>query len=306
MNQTLCALLVVFLLSATEAVGADDAIPSMLIRVPESMTTLFVAETSTATFYRIRRDGGTLLEDGSFHMSIGQQGDGKQRSGDRRTPLGAYFVTEQLDTARLHEKYGVTAFPLDYPNAWDRRAGRDGDGIWLHGVDRNGGQRPKLDTDGCIALPNADLSSLIPAFEDNVTPVLVTRKIDWVAAGESASLRVELESRIEVWRKSQIKADLYEYLALYDDEFARWGMNKAEWSVLMWKNDSLQASAGEPIAASSVSDLLLLAYPEEEGLYLSRFRLTVVSNEREITSMVRLYWRRDEHGALRIITEDRG
>lgn len=305
MNRTLCALLVVFLLSTTEAVGADGAIPSMLIRVPESMTTLFVAETSTATFYRIRRDGGTLLEDGRFYMSIGQQGDGKQRSGDKRTPLGAYFVTEQLDTSRLHEKYGLTAFPLDYPNAWDRRAGRDGDGIWLHGVDKNGGLRPKRDTDGCIALPNADLSSLIPAFEDNVTPVLVTRKIEWAAAAESASLGDELESRIEMWRESQLQGDLYEYLALYDDEFARWGMNKTEWSVLMWQNDSLRASKGEPIAVSSVSDLLLLAYPEEEGLYLSRFQLTV-SNERDITSMVRLYWRRDEHGALRIIAEDRG
>lgn len=305
MNRTLCALLVVFLLSTTEAVGADGAIPSMLIRVPESMTTLFVAETSTATFYRIRRDGGTLLEDGRFYMSIGQQGDGKQRSGDKRTPLGAYFVTEQLDTSRLHEKYGLTAFPLDYPNAWDRRAGRDGDGIWLHGVDKNGGLRPKRDTDGCIALPNADLSSLIPAFEDNVTPVLVTRKIEWAASAKSASLRVELESRIEMWRESQLQGDLYEYLALYDDEFARWGMNKTEWSVLMWQNDSLRASKGEPIAVSSVSDLLLLAYPEEEGLYLSRFQLTV-SNERDITSMVRLYWRRDEHGALRIIAEDRG
>ena len=305
MYRYCCALLVVLVLLAAEPVGAEGKLPSMLIRVPESITTLFVAETSTARFYRIRRAGDTLIADGHFYMSIGQEGEGKEQSGDKRTPLGAYFVTEQLDTSRLHEKYGVTAFPLDYPNAWDRRAGRDGDGIWLHGVDKNGGLRPKRDTDGCIALPNADLSSLIPAFEDNVTPVLVTRKIEWAAAAESASLRDELESRIEMWRESQLQGDLYEYLALYDDEFARWGMNKTEWSVLMWQNDSLRASAGETIAVSSVSDLLLLAYPEEEGLYLSRFQLTV-SNERDITSMVRLYWRRDEHGALRIIAEDRG
>ena len=62
-------------------------------------------------------------------MSIGQEGPGKQSSGDKRTPLGVYFVTEQLDTSKLHEKYGVTAFVLDYPNVWDLRSRRSGDGI---------------------------------------------------------------------------------------------------------------------------------------------------------------------------------
>ena len=34
-----------------------------------------------------------------------------------------------------HDKYGVAAYPLDYPNAWDRFNERTGYGIWLHGVD---------------------------------------------------------------------------------------------------------------------------------------------------------------------------
>ena len=278
----------------------------MLIRVPESVETVFVAETSTATFYRIRRVGDTLLEDGSFFMSIGQAGDGKEQAGDKRTPLGAYFVTEQLDTSRLHEKYGVTAFPLDYPNAWDRRLDRDGDGIWVHGVDPSGGQRPKLDTEGCIALTNADLLDLIPEFEDNVTPVLVTREIEWVTESDIAPLRAELEDRIAAWSESQVQGDLYTYLRLYDNEFSRWGMSKSEWSALVLQNEGLQSTSGKTIASVSVSNLMLLAYPEEEDLYLSRFRLTVVDAKREITSTVRLYWRRDAQGVLRIIAESNG
>jgi murein L,D-transpeptidase YafK len=280
---------------------ADEALPKMLIRVPESISTLFVAETSTSSFYRFDRVGDHIVKSGSYYMSIGQNGAGKERSGDRRTPIGAYFVTEQLDTSRMHEKYGVTAFPLDYPNEWDRRADRDGDGIWLHGVLPGGGKRPPRDTDGCIALPNDDLAALIPAFTANQTPVLVTREVTWVDGAERESLRVELESRVAEWAASKKSGDLYSYLSLYDDDYTRWGLNKDEWSALVLRADS----AEEPVSAM-VSELLLVAYPEEEGVYLSRFRLTITREEQQTVAMARLYWRRDEHGAFRIIAENRG
>jgi len=280
---------------------ADEALPKMLIRVPDSVRTLFVAETSTSSFYRFDRVGDDIVKSGSYYMSIGQNGAGKERSGDRRTPIGAYFVTEQLDTSRMHEKYGVTAFPLDYPNEWDRRADRDGDGIWLHGVLPGGGKRPPRDTDGCIALPNDDLAALIPAFTDNQTPVLVTREVTWVDGAEREGLRVELESRVAEWAASKKSGDLYSYLSLYDDDYTRWGLNKDEWSALVLRADS----AEEPVSAT-VSELLLVAYPEEEGVYLSRFRLTTTVEEQQTVAMARLYWRRDEHGAFRIIAESRG
>lgn len=84
---------------------AADTAPAYVLRVPESMRTVFIAETSKSALYRYERTSGVgvTYRDESF-MSIGQNGDGKQRAGDRRTPLGVYFVTEQLDTSRLHEK----------------------------------------------------------------------------------------------------------------------------------------------------------------------------------------------------------
>ncbi|MCP4302937.1 MAG: hypothetical protein GY783_20320, partial [Gammaproteobacteria bacterium] len=98
---------------------ADDRVPAYLIRLPVSVRTVFVAETAAAAFHRFENAQEPKVEYvGAAYMSIGENGDGKQRNGDRRTPLGIYFVTEQLDTSKLHEKYGVTAFSLDYPNAW--------------------------------------------------------------------------------------------------------------------------------------------------------------------------------------------
>src|SRR5210317_641851 len=121
-------------LAASSVLPAETGLPAALLRIPESTHTLFLAETSSNQFHRFDRDGDSVVHSGSYYMSIGRNGAGKLRSGDRKTPLGVYFVTEQLDTSRMHEKYGVTAFPLDYPNAWDRLGGRDGYGIWIHGV----------------------------------------------------------------------------------------------------------------------------------------------------------------------------
>ncbi len=303
MRKINISVLATLILSSPSSTLADGELPAMLIRIPESVTTLFIAETTTAEFHRFHRGPDGILQSGSYYMSIGEQGPGKDVSGDKRTPLGAYFVTEQLDTSKLHEKYGVTAFPLDYPNAWDQRAGRDGDGIWVHGVHPAGGKRPERDTDGCIALPNEDLSALLDDFESNVTPVLVTRKVSWVAATETDLIREALEQNITLWARSQTQGDVYSYLSLYDDSFVRWGLNKAEWSALVLRNMD-QHDAGDQVLG--VSDLLLLAYPEEDGIFFSRFQITETTGMRETRRMARLYWRRDESGAFRIVAEDNG
>jgi len=290
-----------FCLTTAAISSADGGVPAALILIPETVATVFVAETSTARFHRFERSDGGIVHRGSFYMSIGEEGPGKKRSGDRRTPLGVYFVTEQLDTSNLHEKYGVTAFTLDYPNLWDQRADRDGDGIWVHGINPQGGQRPARDTDGCIALADKDLRALAAEFEDNVTPVLVTRKVAWVGTSDIDAIRDELENRVAEWAASKAAGDLFAFLSLYDEEFERWGMDKSEWSTL-----TLQAASQRVIHEIALSELLLLAYPDEEGLYLSRFRQTVKEGEREIVSTARLYWRRDASGALKIIAEDSG
>jgi murein L,D-transpeptidase YafK len=289
------------ILTWPQIAATEDRLPALIIRVPESVTTLFVAETSTAQFHRFDRKGDKLALMGSYYMSIGRGGPGKQRSRDKRTPLGAYFITEQLDTSELHTKYGISAFPLDYPNAWDLRAARDGDGIWVHGVDPATGRRPKLDTDGCIALTNEDLSVLAPEFRDNVTPVLITRAVNWVDASHNRALRIELEDRVNDWANSGKHGDLHAYLSFYDDDFERWGMNLTEWSSLILQTDSLR-----PIQEAAVSDLLLTGYPEEEGVYLSRFQQKLLEADRQTVITKRLYWRRDTNGVLKIIAEDDG
>ena len=281
---------------------AAEPVPAWLVRLPETTPVVFVAETSASAFHRFDRSGTGVKNVRHDYMSIGQGGVGKQSAGDQRTPLGIYFVTEQLETTRLHEKYGVTAFPLDYPNAWDRRHGRTGDGIWIHGVDPRGGVRPPLDTDGCIALPNERLGALEQFFEPNVTPVLIARDLAWSEPSAVAEVRDLLERAIARWARGLEQGDMYTYLDTYDDAFRHWGMNKDEWSAF-----SMETIARRPISRVEVSDLLLLGDPAEPGLYLSRFRLKIEEEAAlSVTSMRRIYWRRSESGAFRIVAEDSG
>ena len=280
---------------------ADEPLPAYLIRLPDSVGTAFIAEISTSTLHRFDNSNGQPAHVSQTHMSIGQNGAGKQKSGDRRTPLGIYFVTEQLDTTRMHEKYGVTAFVLDYPNVLDKQSGKTGDGIWVHGVDARGGKRPPRDTDGCIALPNDELAEMVPLFRSNTTPVLVGRELKWSDPVAVKALRLELEAAVAAWAASLERRDMQAHLALYSEDFQHWTMNKPEWSVLV-----LETLGRRRITDVTVSELLLLADPNDEGLYLSRFGLMIIEGDQTFATTKRLYWRRSASGMLQIVAEDVG
>lgn len=74
-----------------------------------------------------------LSED--YYISVGKGGGDKRREGDEKTPIVVYRVSSYLPGSSLPDMYGPGAFPIDYPNPWDRKLGRTGSGIWLHGTE---------------------------------------------------------------------------------------------------------------------------------------------------------------------------
>ena len=294
-------ILAVMILPGLATAQQPGLVPGYLLQLPASVSTVLIAETNTSTLHRyVVTQQGAKLDDESY-ISVGQNGVNKHRAWDRRTPLGIYFINEQLDTSRLHEKYGPTAFPLDYPNAWDRQLGRSGDGIWIHGVAPGGERRPALDTDGCIALPNDELLDVEKLLIPLVTPVIITRNFKWISQQELSSIQERLRAALDEWSGSYLTGDLHRYLALYNDEFQYRGLNKDEWSAYR-----LQTIGAREIRDFSLDDVLLLADPEEDGLYLSRFRQTIAYTTHTVVTIKRLYWRESADGKLRIVAEDNG
>ena len=281
--------------------GTADQQPAFLLEVPPSVGLVLLAETATSTLHLYEIKAGTLSRRGETYMSIGQKGVGKVRAWDRRTPLGTYFINEKLDTSKLHDKYGPVAFPLDYPNIWDRKHRRGGDGIWIHGVTPGDGRRPPLDTDGCIALPNDQILALESQLVPHQTPVLVTRSIRWADSEQVASDRQQLRNALDQWAASFEQGDAHRHLSLYADDFTYRGMNTEDWAAFR-----TQSFNRAPPRRSVIDDVLLLADPAEKGLYLSRFRQSITYDDRTVETTKRLYWRKTPEGALKIVAEDNG
>lgn len=299
-------LLIIAALTVPAIVHADTStpitgLPAYVLQVPATIGNVLIAEADTATLHRYRPVQGGIEPLDDRYMSVGMQGVGKQRAWDQKTPLGIYFPVDRLDTTRLHEKYGPIAFPLDYPNAWDERQARTGDGIWIHGVDPRGGRRPPRDTDGCIALPNDELLALEEHLQLLSTPVIITRSIHTLPATEIAAVRDALRTVLDRWATSFREGDWHTYLGLYATTFEYRGLDYEEWSAYR-----VRSAAARPVSDFRVDDVLLLADPEEPGLYLSRFRQTIVDANGKIVTIKRLYWRRNDAGALQIVAEDNG
>lgn len=108
--------------------------------------------------------------------STGENRGRKRVSGDRKTPEGVYFFTHHFKAAVLAARYGTRAFPLDYPNCFDRRAGRGGYSIWLHGTNR---PLKKRNSNGCIVLANADIDRLAEYIVLERTPLVIVKRIHY-------------------------------------------------------------------------------------------------------------------------------
>ncbi|MEO1244813.1 MAG: L,D-transpeptidase family protein [Pseudomonadota bacterium] len=289
-----------FLLAAGP-VAAGGSWPAWLLAFPESTDSVLIADTGNATLYRYYRNTKGELAAATHYMSIGRRGVGKQRAGDRRTPIGVYFITEQLDTQGLNDKYGITAFPIDYPNTLDRRRGRTGDGIWLHGVTPDGGLRPKRDTDGCIALPNEQLATLVPWLEPQATPVVIVREMLYTTKAEAESRAAALKAALEAWRTAQLTGDLEAYFASYHADFEYRGLKRDDWL-------NLKLAAASAPAELDIEDLTILAEPDDDGLFVTRFQMASTQpNGPRLRGSKRLYWRvSNEDGRYLIVAEDNG
>ena len=276
-------------------------LPAYLLEVPETVTDILIANAETSTMHRFVRSGDGVVEKDQRYMSIGLNGIGKEKSRDKKTPLGVYFITERLDTTRLHDKYGVAAFPLDYPNVWDRHNKRTGYGIWLHGVDQNDPQRPPLDTDGCLSLPNEEILALADDLEPLVTPVIVARQMKWATAEELQSMRLEFRVALDMWRDSLASGDILTYLSLYADEFSYRNLNREEWAS--WRMGVFEANVLDGV---EIRNLMLMADPEVNDLYISRFTQILSTKSGPVQTTKRLYWRRSDDNSWKIVSEGTG
>ena len=115
--------------------AAEGKVPANLVLSSPTEKYVLAADASHSRLYVFENteNGYSLVDD--FFMTIGREGMGKLEEGDLRTPEGIYYVTSYLPGDGLPARYGPGAFPINYPNEYDRQQDRTGYGIWIHGTE---------------------------------------------------------------------------------------------------------------------------------------------------------------------------
>jgi murein L,D-transpeptidase YafK len=181
--------------------------------------------TQRLTVWRIEDGEPRVVE--SFPCSTGENEGDKWVRGDMRTPEGVYFFCSVIDGRTLPPKYGLWAFTTDYPNFVDRRRGKNGDGIWLHGRDKPLGGRP--DSNGCIALENSDLIKVSRYIRLQSTPLIIVHRTALASRAQIMEQERQARNFIETWRRAWESKDLGKYMAHYSPNFQSSWMDFNGW-----------------------------------------------------------------------------
>ncbi|MFP4131988.1 MAG: L,D-transpeptidase family protein [Thiohalospira sp.] len=271
-----------------------DRVPAALLRLSrENPVALLVDKQHNRLYvYERRGDGRPPRRIRDYYVSTGRARGNKVREGDLRTPEGVYFVQDFLDDGKLPAEYGLGAFTLDYPNPLDRRQGKTGYGIWLHGTDRRFFSRPPLDSEGCVVLPNLNLASLRGAVSRG-TPVVIAERLDWIDHEQWRERREAAGQAVEEWRRSWESMAVDRYLAQYDAEF--WSPRGGREAWAEHKRGVLATKTDQTIRLERRA---LVAYPDAaetgaERLVVARFHQDYDSNNYHGTTDKQLYLRRE-------------
>lgn len=248
-----------------------------------------VVDTSKSTLYLYKNVNGEARYVEDFYISVGKKGADKVSEGDQKTPIGVYFINSHLGKSQLTDFYGSGAFPLSYPNEWDKKQGRDGHGIWLHGTPSDTYSRPPLASNGCVVLSNSDLTHLEKSLQVGHTPVIITRSMEWSDDADKAD-RTALLHAVEQWRNDWTSLNTDAYLAHYAPDFSSGGVNREAWSL-----QKRQVNAGKSWIKVNISNLSVFPYPSQPNLVVVNFEQDYASNNLSNKMKKRQYWmKRDD------------
>lgn len=223
---------------------------------------------------------------GDFYISVGLSGIEKSVEGDKRTPLGVYYITSTLNPADLPDLYGVGALPINYPNPLDLQRGKTGSGIWLHGTPSDQFVRAPQASDGCVVLSNPDLERLLRSVQIRTTPVVIAPELQWVQPDALSRDRAQFEDVLEAWRRSRSDGNLAELKGFYSSRFSNQGRDLAQW----WPRveNELRSTGPRELA---IKDLSVLRWNDTDDTRVVTFGEVAAGQTRGVTK--RQYWIRE-------------
>ena len=275
-------------------------VPRYLLQMPPDQRYAIVVDTKRSRLYVYENDvpnGGRPRFVADYYMTQGKLGSDKLVEGDKKTPTGVYHVTANLPRQKLADLYGTGAYPLNYPNEWDKRQGRNGSGIWLHGTPSNTFSRPPRASDGCVVLANQDLDVVAKNLQVGMTPVIISNSVEWLSLDDWAKERSELNKAIEAWRADWESRDTERYLKHYSKRFKSADQNYDQFAA-----QKKQVNAGKEWIKVKLDKLSVFRNPGKEEVVVVTFDQDYRSNNLNNQMKKRQYWLRED-GKWKIIYE---
>lgn len=272
------------------------AVPRYLWRLNPKQRHVLVVDTSKSTLYLYENVNGEPRYVADYYISMGKNGADKVVEGDQKTPLGVYFVNGYIPRHKLADLYGAGAYPISYPNEWDKRQGRTGHGIWLHGTPSNTYSRPPRASNGCVVLSNPDLERLGRDIEVGTTPVIITNGIDWLGESDDHE-RADLMRAIEQWRSDWESRDTERYLSHYADDF-----NTGKTALTDFAAHKRLVNSRKAWIKVKLENLSLFPYPTQQDLVVVDFEQQYDSSDLSNRMHKRQYWQK-RNGRWQIVYE---
>jgi murein L,D-transpeptidase YafK len=274
-----------------------DYVPRYLLQMERDQKYAIVVDTQKARLYVYQNDKGTPRFVADYYISHGKLGSEKLKEGDKKTPIGVYHVTSSLPRQKLTDFYGSGAFPINYPNEWDKRQGRNGHGIWLHGTPSDTFSRPPKASDGCVVLANQDLDAISKNLQIGLTPVIISNSIEWLSLDDWQAERSSLLSMIDEWRKDWESRDTERYARHYSKSFKADGQGQQA-----WVEQKRKVNAAKSWIKVATNDISMFRNPGREEYVVVTFEQDYKSSNLSNQMKKRQYWIKED-GRWKIIYE---
>ncbi len=276
----------------------ESQVPRYLVQLRSDQKHAVVVDTQKARLYLYQNDNGTPRFVADYYISHGKLGVEKLTEGDKKTPIGVYHVTSSLPRQKLPDLYGNGAYPLNYPNEWDKKMGRKGHGIWLHGTPSDTFSRPPKASDGCVVLANTDLDALAKNLQIGSTPVIISNSIEWLSLDDWQTERQSLLTMIDEWRRDWESLDLERYASHYARDFKSDGKDLDAWLAQKKK-----VNAGKQWIKVATNNISMFRNPGKDDYVVVTFEQDYLSSNLSNRMQKRQYWIKDG-GRWKIVSED--
>jgi murein L,D-transpeptidase YafK len=247
---------------------------------------------STLNLYSLNNEQNNKFKK-EYSAYTGKIKGDKYKEGDLKTPIGIYNITKRLED--VDSFYGPMAFVTSYPNIYDLYRGKDGHGIWIHGLPTK--QKRDKFTKGCIAIDNPNIKCLNENININETLLIIN----------SSSIKKDLEkitlakilAQLYKWRYAWKYNDIDSYLNFYDTNFVKSdGMNYNKFSA--YKQRVFKKIENRIIIFSNIN---VIQYPDTKDIFQITFQEFYKSDTFEFTGHKILIVKLDKFGKIKILTE---